>query len=536
MVSRYRPQLRTILLLVNLLILLLPIGGVGLLKMYESELIKQTESALIGQAALLSAIYAKELFLQAESEKVRISSTANLPADSPFHSFGHLTPIHPHLDVATASILSPSPDGLSPTTPPDRVSLEVGTQLRQVLHESQRITLCGIRILDSNGVVVSSSGTELGLSLANRQEVRTALQGYYSSVLRKRISDEPVPLLSSLSRKSWVRVVVAMPVIHDQKVVGAVVLSRSPLGVGKGLYLLRKHLFLAGFVILSLVILITWLTNAVISRPLKKLVGVTKDVEVHGGNLAPLKNPGTFEVAELSKSIAEMAHSLQTRSDYIENFARHVSHEFKTPITSLHGSIELMQDMESEMSDEERSRFLGNMAGDVQHLEGLTRGLLDLARADMITPGEDSCEPETVAQQLAEHYHNSNLDVRATTTAELKSVVMNAEILRGILVNLVENSVRHGMANLVTISIETHRDKNTIQALITVTDNGIGIQSANRDKIFTPFFTTARNRGGTGLGLAITKALVEGSGGTIWLDENSDDTTRFQILLPLKQE
>ncbi len=531
MAFSFRPQLRTLLLLVNVLVLLLPIGGIALLKMYESELVRQTESALIGQAALLTSTYGQELAKQAAEQQVELDYSVLLPADSLFHSFAPLTPIRPRLDVATTTILPPGPSALQPTTPAGEIPQKVGRQLASVLKDSQRITLCGIRLLDANGVVVASSGSELGLSLTNRQEVRRALKGYYASVLRKRISDEPTPLLSSLSRKGWVRVLVAMPVIDQQKVVGAVLLSRSPVGVGKGLYFIRKHLFLAGVVMLALVVFLSWLTTVMISRPLKKLVKQAKEVEAHGGTLTPLSHPGTQEVAELSESITEMATTLQTRADYIRNFARHVSHEFKTPITSMQGSIELIQDMADEMSGEERLLFLNNMEKDVRHLDRLTGGLLELARADMTSPGEASCQPDKAIHEVAEDYSRPGLRVRFHPAKKTAKIAMAADVFRGIIVNLLENSVQHGKANRVTISLEEGNEQDP-RMKIRVEDNGSGIPAAHFEKIFTPFFTTARNRGGTGLGLAISKALVEGHGGEITLNAKKSDGVEFIVRLP----
>ncbi len=528
----FRPQLRSLLLLVNVLVLLLPVSLIGLLKIYESELIRQTESALIGQAALISSLYAQELGALARSENATLDYSVTLPADSPFQSFAAFTPITPHLDVATTTILSPGPKGLQSTEPSDRISQTVGKQLISVLKESKRITLCGIRIVDSKGVVVSSSGSELGLSLSNRLEIRRALQGYYSSVLRRRISDEPPPPYSSLSRKGWLRVLVVMPVIHKQQVVGAVLLSRSPIGVGKGLFFIRKHLLLAGGVMICVVIAITWITTVVISRPLKLLVARAKNVQAHGGKFETLDHPGTREIADLSGSISEMADTLQKRANYIQNFARHVSHEFKTPLTAMQGSIELMQDMGQEMSPEERDHFLGNMSQDVRHLDRLTRGLIELARADMTSSGSATCRPDFVIHEMASRYKKTGQDVVVSLHGQPQTVGMEPEVFRGILVNLVENSFSHGNAGQVKIDLHFASRLEQNMNLITISDDGSGIASTNHDKIFTPFFTTSRNRGGTGLGLAITKALVERHGGKVFLSAPLKDGCQFTLLLP----
>lgn len=532
MAISYRPQLRSLLLAVNCLVLLLPVSGIFLLKMYESQLIRQTEAALIGQAALLSSLYAQELALQANKENLTIKYGSILPVDSPFHNIESFTPISPLLDVATETILPPSPNGERPAYPADPLSLVVGGKLIPVLKESQRITLCGIRIVESNGIVVSSSGSELGSSLAHRQEIKRALQGYYASVLRKRVSDEPAPPYSSLSRKGSVRVLVGMPIIHDQQIVGAVLLSRSPIGLGKGLYFIRKHLLLGSVLVISIVIAITWLTNVVISRPLKQLVVRTKIIKNHGGELEPLTHPGTREVEELSGAISEMANTLQKRADYIQNFARHVSHEFKTPITAIQGSVELMQDLGQEMSQEDQNHFLKNMGQDVRHLDQLTRGLLNFARADMASPGVTSIDPAEIIQQIIEQMSEEDRSITANFQIGNTTILMEPDIFRGIITNLIENCFRHGNATNVNIEIPHAKYQETMGTQIYVTDNGCGVPPANHDRIFTPFFTTARNSGGTGLGLTITKAIVENHGGQIALLTSYETGCRFSLFLP----
>lgn len=532
MAISYRPQLRSLLLAVNCLVLLLPVSGIFLLKMYESQLIRQTEAALIGQAALLSSMYAQELALQANNENLTIKYGSILPIDSPFHNTESFTPVNPLLDVATETILPPSPSGERPILPADPLSLAVGKKLIPVLKKSQRITLCGIRIMESNGIVVSSSGSELGLSLAHRQEIKRAIKGYYASVLRKRISDEPSPPYSSLSRKGSVRVLVGMPIIHDQQIVGAVLLSRSPIGLGKGLYFIRKHLLLGSVLVLSIVIAITWLTNVVISRPLKQLVVRTKKIKSHGGELEPLTHPGTKEVEELSGAISEMANTLQKRADYIQNFARHVSHEFKTPITAILGSIELMQDLGQEMSQEDQNHFLKNMDQDVRHLDQLTRGLLNFARADMASPGITSFDPAEIIQQILEQLNEDERSITAEFQVGNTTILMEREIFRGIITNLIENSFRHGNATKVNIALSRTEHHNATGTQIYVTDNGCGVLPTNWDKIFTPFFTTARNSGGTGLGLTIIKAIVENHDGQIALSTSYEKGCRFSLFLP----
>src|SRR5262249_13958075 len=158
------------------------------------------------------------------------------------------------------------------------------------------------------------------------------------------------------------RVFVVMPVIASGKVVGAVVLSRTPLDIVKALYLVRVRLLQGAAAVLLVVLLVTIVTSFTINRPLEALTHRAVSISRGGTALPPApRGPATYEVARLSTAIDEMARTLEERAGYIRTFASHVSHEFKSPLTTIRGTVELLRDHMDEMSPSERERFLGNL-------------------------------------------------------------------------------------------------------------------------------------------------------------------------------
>lgn len=534
----FRPRLRTVLLTLNLLVLLLPLGSIAILRLYESELVKQTESELISQAALTAAMFRGTYLqqfnaLRLKDQRASISLRGNplpLPTSTDPAEF---IPIPPKLDLATGRIRPPALAAEVSTVPPDPLSLAAGQKLNPVLADARRVVMSGVRIVDHQGVVVASSGSEEGLSLATREEVAKALSGEPASLVRVRNSDSESPGLASISRRARLRVFVALPVIVENRVIGAVIASRTPLDVTKALYLMRNHLFKSVLVVLLVVMLMATLTAYYINRPVRALIRQADRLKSGAGGSEPLANPGIQEVAQLSAAIAEMAATLEDRSAYIRTFATSVSHEFKTPLTSIHGAVEILRDHFAGMSPAEREKFLAIIDGETGRLDRLVRRLLDLARADNFIPGEESCDGVAVLESLADRCRSQGMMVVLACPETPVLLGMGREAFESVAANLLENARQHG-GEKVRIDLEarvmTEGDDRLLE--LDVRDDGPGISAGNRDKVFRPFFTTARANGGSGLGLAIVQALLRAHGGTISL-EPAEKGARFRVRVPL---
>lgn len=541
---RWRPRLASILFAVNLLIILLPLGGIAVLRLYESELIRRTETELNAQGAFVAAIYRNEILKSLSSGEAARLGTSSLSAyglainrkpagqknpDEPW------TPFEALLDMAKDRVHGRAPDAMEPEAPADPLAQSIGKRLTPVLLTARRFTLSGIRVTDFQGVVVASTTGELGKSLTGQEEVRQALQGEHVSVLRARVGEGPPPPVESISRGTGVRVFVAVPIVERDRLLGMVLLSRTPIGLSKALHLNRSYLIGGGIAILLAVLIVTILTTLLITRPVKALIRQAQQV-AHGerGTVpVPLKHPGTHEVDLLSKSVAQMSDTLARRADYIRTFASNVSHEFKTPLTSIRGSVELLKDHFAEMTTEDRERFLRMLDQDTERLTKLVRQLLDLARADMVQPGVEQVQVAEAFNQVAHRFRSEGLNVTLDSPPAMPPVAMAPEALETILSNLVDNARQHGTAG-VHVHLSAHAEKQGGKDLvkITVQDDGPGVSPSDAERIFTPFFTTARQSGGTGVGLSIVQALVNAHHGSIALEESSEGA-RFVVLLPV---
>lgn len=522
-----RLSIGTALVLMNLAVLALPLSGIWTLRLYQSALIRQTESELIAQGAIIAAAY-RVAWRSAGGRPDALP--ANAPRRRPPGSDERWLPRFANLDLAVDPILPPPSDPVPASSPADAAAVKAGEALDPMLRDAQRTTLAAIRVLDRDGIVVASTGEGLGQSLGGQEEVARALRGEPVSALRERGSPAPPSPLSAIDTGSQLRIFTTLPVLDEDRVLGVVMLSRTPRTLSDALYGKRWHLVALAALLLGSIGGLSALGTFAISRPVRAVTDQAKrTAEGERGAINPVVGPTVREVAELSEALSRMARTLEDRADYIRGFAAHVSHEFKTPLTTIRGTVELLQEHFDSMSQDERARFLRNLEGEAERLARLVTRLLDLARAD-VAPGADHAKTvaDALVGRVAERYRESGLAVDAGATEPL-TVAIAEEAMEMILVNLIENAFQHaGPQARVTVAL--HRQGNA--GVLVVSDDGPGISAANAERVFTPFFTTARKHGGTGLGLSIVQSLARVHGGAVALLPSPNGAT-FEVRLPL---
>ncbi len=519
-------SLWVILLIVNLTVLILPLGSIFFFRIYENQLIAETEAELISQSVFIGEMYKRELRARLE-DKAQGDYGRVLENPPPKASVDFYTPLAPKLDLATGAIYPKRPDGRLPINRADPAAIAAGLNIGGMLLEAQRTTLAGIRVLDFNGTVIAGAN-ENGLSFAHVIEVVGALNGQYTSVIRQRISDEPPPSIASISRGTGIRIFTVYPIISNDHLWGAVYLSRTPKSILKHMYAEKTKVILAGLSMLAMTLFIVLITSWTIVRPIYRLIERTKKISAGDKEaLEPIDLPGTREMALLTRSFSDTARSLHERSNYIKNFATHVSHELKTPLTSIRGAAELLGEHFEEMTPDERARFLTNIQDDSDRLKTLVSRLLELAQADGFTPSAETSELFFVLDSLSKKHQSTGLKIHVAKSSAL-IVRMSQEVVEMIFMNLIDNAQKHG-AGKITIEIEPMGE----YVEVIFADDGNGISKANARKIFDPFFTTRRDSGGTGIGLGIVKSLLENHHGSIAL-QASQKGARFKLILPLK--
>mgnify|MGYP000111625547 FL=1 len=520
--DKWRPPLSLVVAGVLGIMLLVPLAGVAFFRVYENQLIETTEAELIAQSAAIASAAAQRLE-EIGGEDLPLGGKILQGASGTSRSLvelyvtGQWRPILPELDLTRTPVLPRRPPPVPAENPPEPAYLQAGEAIERILQDTQRTTLAGFRLLDFNGVVIAGR-EELGLSLAHVEEVGKALSGRYSSALRERVVDNPQPIYS-ISRGTSVRVFIAMPIVVNDRVAGVVYASRTPSNILKEMFLKREAVFWVVVFVLAATFIVGFIFARAITGPIRALT--RRSLAIGNGEreaLVPLAIHGNREIHALSESMLDMSRKLFERNDYISTFANHVTHELKTPLTSIQGAAELLQDAGPDLSDADREKFLGNILHDTERASRLLNRLRDLARADSVEIG-GNCRLGEVLESLEGLFQD--VAIEWPEDAELP---MSAENARIVFENLIDNARKHGANRIdVTAASEGH------ELRILVKDNGEGISAGNSDQVFELFFTTRRQSGGTGMGLGIVRALLKAHRGAIRLVPSEAPGACFEI-------
>jgi signal transduction histidine kinase len=521
--EKWRPSLGLIVFAVLAFVMVLPLGGLFFFRLYDNQLIRQTQAELIAQSQVLSAIFAREV----EAHRAGgITLGAEIPPEARPDPSDKFAPIRPALDLAGHEFFRRRPDASPAKTPVDPAFVAIGVTLMPLIVETQKVTLAGFRILDPHGIVIAGRD-EVGQSLADIEEVASALRGQYRAVLRTRVPDKPPPPIYSFSRGIGVHVFSAMPVIVDNHVAGVIYTSRTPSNIFQHFYQERIKFVLAAIAVMLATLAIGFVFSRTITRPMYELIGrATRISRGDRDAFRPLSHYGTREFAQLSRSFLDMAEQLSRRSDYIATFSAHLTHELKSPLTSIKGATELLlESVQSEkdtLTRTEQKNFLRNILGDADRLEIMTQRLRELARAET-APQNERAELGFVVGGLKSRFPTRTISASGCLE---RSIGMSAEKALIVLSHLTDNAMRH---NARSMRLEASGGDATIK--LTVSNDGDPISEPNREKIFDAFFTTRRDTGGTGMGLAIVKAVMTSHGGSIRLLP-ADRGAAFELEFP----
>ncbi|MBI2082489.1 MAG: hypothetical protein HYT76_02875 [Deltaproteobacteria bacterium] len=223
----------------------------------------------------------------------------------------------------------------------------------------------------------------------------------------------------------------------------------------------------------------------------------------------------------------------QMRREFVAN----VSHELKTPLTSIRGYAETLKN--GALRDSAAAeRFVNKIESNAALLQNLVEDLLKLSeiesgRMEIQTQNLPLREIATeVMEQFQRGMESKGIQGLNRIPAELH-VHSDPRVIRQILSNLVDNAVKYTSSGVVTLEVEPIGDR----CRITVRDTGIGISDADQDRIFERFYRADKSHSsptrGTGLGLSIVKHLVQAQGGEVGVRSEPGKGSEFWFTIPI---
>lgn len=399
-----------------------------------------------------------------------------------------------------------------------------------------------VYLLDPSGLVIAGSNDELDgqqfeqLALGPSAPARWPVRDERRSIAGQRLLFVAEPVYSSVQT--------------GQRVATHVQILAEPFRpVRFALGDLLPRLVWAGAVALALSVVVAALMAYSIARPLGRIAQAAEEIAA-GNYEQQLDISAPTEVGRLARSFNSMASkvraTLQSQRDLVAN----VSHELKTPLTSIQGFSQALLD--GTASDEPaRQRAASIIHEEAGRMRRQVDDLLDLARLEA---GQVSMAREPLdigellrgcASRFAPQLKEAGVALEIEVPPAVGQVVGDADRLGQVFGNLLDNAVRHARDAITGGRVVLQAERQECVVRCSVSDNGPGIPAQDLDRVFERFYQVDKSRArrggssslnkkaGSGLGLAIVQEIVQTHSGRIWVESVEGLGTRFTVELPV---
>ena len=328
---------------------------------------------------------------------------------------------------------------------------------------------------------------------------------------------------------------VIAPITSDMETKGYVAIHYSMTNLYQSrssILFIMQVIFLLCYAATSLLL---WAYSHYIRKPLARIIKGAS--EYAGGNLAyKIDVTSDDEMGYLAKTLNYMSDELNKNGEYQRKFIANVSHDFRSPLTSIKGYLEAIID--GTIPPEMYEKYLTRVISETERLTKLTQGMLTLNSLD--SKGylsRSSFDINRVIKDTAASFEGTcekkNINFELTFSDSMQMVYADLGKIQQVLYNLIDNAIKFSHQDS-TIYIQT-RIKNE-KIFVSVKDTGIGIPKDSVQKVFDRFYKSDLSRGkdkkGTGLGLSIVKEIIQAHGENINVVSTQGVGTEFTFTLP----
>ncbi len=329
------------------------------------------------------------------------------------------------------------------------------------------------------------------------------------------------------------------PVVGEEKVEGVIIFTASLKGANRVSYNANKQTVLFGALVILVCILLAVVIGILSVRSMK-ILNKHMEQAKEGGFDEQIPVQGFKEMRALTDNYNDTMNKLAVLDSTRQEFVSNVSHELKTPITSMKVLAEsLIQNEEADLPM--YKEFMSDISEEIERESKIISDLLTLVKMDKKSAAMNIEEVdvnallEIILKRVTPIANSRGIEITYESYREVKAEIDEVKLSLA-LTNIIENAVKYNVDN-GWVKVTLNADHKNFH--IKVADSGVGIPDDCKEQVFERFYRVdkarSRDTGGTGLGLAITKNVILMHKGTIKLYSESGEGSTFTIKIPIKR-
>ncbi|MGH9716290.1 MAG: ATP-binding protein [Candidatus Acidiferrales bacterium] len=407
-------------------------------------------------------------------------------------------------------------------------SLVLPVGMRALLYQNLDRNFQAVNLLDQNGPVVEGDRFARFINGERRQPTARVFKIASGPDLARTEEFHALPLLG-----------------RNKELLGVLLVGSSQqemVGIERRIRMLAESVVAIGLLIS---LLLSWWGAARVTRPVRKLAAVAREVSEGNWN-ARVDERGGGEIAQLARAFNQMTQQLTEQREHLvqaervaawRELARRLAHELKNPLFPLQTTVENLQRAKTKSSEQFEEVFresTGILLAEIENLEKIIGRFSDFAKMPQPELAKVSVN-EAVRGAVKLFEAQFSAVGRPPITPEfhldedLPPIQADAALLHRALENLILNAMDAMPAGGV-LMLRTTREKGEVH--LEVSDTGSGLTPEECQRLFTPYYTTKQH--GTGLGLAVVQSVISDHGGRISVESEKGIGTSFHIYLPVK--
>ena len=391
---------------------------------------------------------------------------------------------------------------------------------------------CRIQIIDTSNIIrEDTKSSDIGHTSISK-DVFKAMKG-------KDVMEENKDLQYIEFASPLVATISTVDGATEKKTVGVLCTNYSTANIENYRNDVRRVVYIIFAIGIIFALVVAGVCAKFFTRPIKRVGEIIKDVK-HRRGVEDLENvKDCTEVKQILGDFNTMIDNFYAEQKKRDDFVSNVSHELKTPITSMKVLADSLVG-QTGAPEELYQEFLEDISTEIERESQIINDLLDLVNTENVENEINISQVnindvlESVLKTIKPLAEEKNIEVVYESFRPIIADVDELKFAR-VITNLVENAIKYNQVDgTVTVSLNADHQ----YFFVKVQDTGIGIAEEDQDRVFERFFRVdkarARETGGSGLGLAITKEIVKKHHGSIGVYSKEEEGTTFTVRIPLK--